>query len=99
MPMHTEFALTLDFVLSIAIVIFSTGSGWFLLKRSEKDVHEIREDVKELKIDMFDVKKSLAVHSEKITNVNEKMLSFGNQIDKVLKLLTDRIPSISTTRK
>ena len=48
---------------------------------------------------MFDVKKSLAVHSEKITNVNEKMLSFGNQIDKVLKLLTDRIPSISTTRK
>jgi len=99
MPMHTEFALTLEFVLSIAIVIFSTGSGWFLLKRSEKDVLEIREDVKELKLDMFDVKKSLAVHSEKITNVNEKMLSFGSQIDKVLKLLTDRIPSISTSRK
>lgn len=99
MPMHTGFSLTLEFIFSIGIVIFSTGSGWFLIKRSEKDVNEIREDLKGVKIELNDMRRSIDVHSEKINHVNEKMFIFGGQIEKVLKILTDKIPISISSKK
>lgn len=88
--MHTDFSVTLEFISWIIVIIFFSGSGWFLLRKSEKDIKDLREDIQHVKTEMQELKISLAVQNEKITHVSDQMFSFNHQICKVLKLLSQK---------
>lgn len=94
MPMHTDFSLTAEFLLSIAFVIFSAGGcvsvQHFFQKKTEKRMDSVEMTQKEADKILHEVINKQGIHGEKINNISEKMTNVSSQVDKVLEILMKR---------